>query len=177
MLLLQIRAQPRRFLLCDTQTAECSNVGGSLGFGSGCCFSRHKPRWMNMSVCSEALLFQDLRRRVWGEITENDLCTCLLSTPLHNFNYLPQYRSSLLRFVVLPPEEGVALFQIWLCRSESTTQNTTRVLKLSNNIAYLHRRRKVSLKNDLLSYVLSQEHCHKWLVSKTASVNMHINND
>lgn len=125
-----------------------------------------------MSVCGEALLFQDLHRRVWGEITENDLCTCLLSTPLHNFNYLPLYLSTLLRFVVLPPEEGVTLFQIWLCRSESTTQNTTRVLELSNNIAYLHGRRKVSLTNDLLSNVLSQKHSHNWLVCKTASASI-----
>lgn len=62
-------------LLSDTQTAEFEQVGVSLGFGSGCRLSRHKLRWMNMSVCSEACLFHN---PLWGACVEG----LLRMTPL-----------------------------------------------------------------------------------------------
>lgn len=146
-MLLQIWAKPRRFLLADTQTAECSNVGGSLGFGSGRRFSGHKPRWMNMSVCSEAPLFQDLHWRVWGEITENDLCTCLLSTPLHSFQLFTSI--FFLSFEVRCPNSwGRCHFISGFCsgRRKRTTQNRTWAPdKLSSALINCTKCRNVSL--------------------------------
>lgn len=60
----ELRAQPELSRSVTHKNTECRQVGVSLGFGSGCCLSRHKLRWMNMSVCSETFLFQNLLWRV-----------------------------------------------------------------------------------------------------------------
>lgn len=121
--------QPLLSCLMTHRTLNARNTVGPLGFGSGCCSARHKPRWMNMSVCSEMPFFHNLLWRVWREITENDLCTCLLSKPPRNLNYLPQYFCS--SFLNLLPfdshEEDVALYPEKLCRGNVAVWNMPRV--------------------------------------------------
>lgn len=150
--------------LCDTQTAERQQVAVSLGFGSGCCLSRHKPRWMNMSVCSETFLFQNLLWHVWREIAQDDLCTRLLSISSIYLDFF--FFSLLFSFKGSPSRSSggrmnVTLLLDVLCRSDTARRymrDATSSWCTFSNIDYSHRCRRLSLKNDCLCSAGSQ--CH-----------------